>query len=1015
MLISDIYIKRPVLTIVLALLIIVFGVLSFSKLNVRMLPDIEQGVITVQASYPGSSGSFMEKNVVKILEQNLSTVKNIDTITSSSTRGSANIVIILALGANVNEALDDIRSKVSLASKLLPKDMTLPLVSKFDANSQPSMWLVVSSEKYDNKQLITFLEDNVTSKIERINNVGSASIYGASDYIVKIEPNPEKLFFYKLSPLEIEKAVRTQNADYPVGIIKTQSRDFVMELKGSMKSVEAFNNILISTSVGNIKLSEIANVSFVPKDKQTIMRYNGKDSIAIGITKKPQANLVNMSDDVRKALVDIGNSFKGQVDIKIAFDNAIFVNDAINSVYRTIFEASILVILVILLFLGSYRSTFIPALAIPISLVGVFTFMSLLGFSINLFTLLAMVFSIGLVVDDAIVVLENIFRYIEEGETPINASIKGLKEVGVAVVIMTLTLFSVFIPVGFIDGFIGKLFIEFAWTLALCVLISGFVSITLTPMLCAYLINPKKNAKESRLKIFNKFDALFNYSLNKYGLALNWVLLNRLKFAFISIIAIVIMFFSLSKTYKEFLPIEDQGYLQLFALGQDGTNLDYNLKALKEAEEILSKNKNVEGYLTILGFGSSNKGFGFIPLMPLSKRPTQSVVNKQLNTELSLIPGMNLFSFEPSLVGQGGGSGDGSKDLQLVLTSSNLEYDALNKISNEIMDQIRKNPLFANISKDLSLVIPSININVDKNIAYQYGVPLDVIGATSQYLLSGMNIGYYKEGNNNYDVVIQFSNNNLDNINDLNKIYFKSNNGQMINLMNIATIENQITAKSYNHYELMKSVEIDAKIIDKTKINQVVLFIKDLMSKYVGSDLSYKFIGMIDQMNKSQSQIIQTFAMALIFIYLLLSAQFESFRDSALIMVAVPFSISGGALALWLSGTSLNIYSNIGLITLIGLITKNSIMLIEFANQLKEKSQASSKSAMLDSARLRFRPIMMTSVATIVGSIPMIFSTGSGSAAKQSIGIVISGGMAFGTLFTIFVIPLLYIMIHKEK
>ena len=1006
-LVSDIYIKRPVLTIVLSMLVIVFGVLGFSKLQVRVLPDIDPKIITIQTSYGGASASFMEENITTKLEKSLKNVKDVENITSTSSRGNSSIQISFKLDADINQALIDVRSQITRVSSAFPQGVSRPEVFQFDSDNYPSLWLVASSDIYTPYEVSEILKNTLISKLEKQPTVGQAKLFGERQYVVKVEPILEKLYEYKTSPQDIESAIQTQNQDYPSGIMKTGSRDFSIELYGKLKDPEHFKNIIVDTPKGQTIVSELAKVSFEPLPRTTIMKYNGKDSLAVGVVKKPSANLVEMSNAVKEILPNMQQNLSGKIDVQLAFDSSNFVRNAIKDVFITIIEAVLLVVAVILLFLKSFRSTIIPSISIPISLIGVFGLINLLGFSINLFTLLALVLSIGLVVDDAIVVLENIYRYIEKGLSPYDAAVKGFKEVGFAIIAMTLTLSSVFIPIGFIDGFIGKLFIEFAWTLALCVLISGFVSLTLTPMLSSHLIQQKAKCGGSNL-IFRGFDYCFNGVEILYQQLLGWVLSNKIKFSCFCLLSILLLTFSVTMVRKALIPIEDEGFLQLYADGPTGTNLAYNARAIEEAEVILSSNKAVKNYLTIL---NSNSAFGFIPLKPLNERLGSGIVSEQLNRSLSQIPTMIMSSYQPSMLG---GGGQGGSEAQIVLTSHVLSYEYLLKKANEIIDRMKDSRLFKEMFTNLDINSPSINVEFDREVGEKYGINIAALGNTMQAIMGESVVSYYDKGSTSYDVLFRANDNDITSLNDFGKIYIKTGNGKMINILNVAKFTNTITAKSYPHYDSMRSVTIDATLADKRDLSRSTRYLEELMKEFVSYDLSYQFIGSIEKMKQSHDQTIKIFGLSLIFIYLILSAQFESFRDAAFIMCAVPFAMLGGVISLWISGTSLNVYSAIGLVTLIGLVTKNSIMLVEFANQLCGKGK-DVMDAVLSSAKLRFRPIMMTSIATMIGSVPLVLSAGAGSAAKNSIGVVILGGVGIGTLFTIFVIPMLYFVFNSNK
>ncbi|BFD46196.1 MAG: hypothetical protein DMENIID0002_08420 [Rickettsia endosymbiont of Sergentomyia squamirostris] len=676
---------------------------------------------------------------------------------------------------------------------------------------------------------------------------------------------------------------------------------------------------------------------------------------------------------------------------------------SIRSVFFTIMEALVLVMVVIYLFLASVRSTLIPFVTVPISLIGTFIVMYYLGFSINIFTLLAMILAIGLVVDDAIVMLENIFRYNEMGHSPIEAAFLASKEIGFAIVAMTITLVSVFLPIGFIDGFIGKLFIEFAWTLAFCVLFSGFVAITLTPMMASRMIN--KN-DQPPLGFLVKFDQFIKLVQSKYLYYLNLALDHKKKFSLIIALSLVVLVVSFVFVKKVFIPQEDDGFLQVFFTGLQGSSIKQSEKTVVEAEKILSSHKDIAGYLTIIGSGSSNSAFAFVPLKDWKERSkSQEAIKNMLNKQFQQIAGMSIFVNDPPLLV----SGNARNAVEFTLQTS-LEYDELDQISQKFVNRMKKDPVFINVGSDLNSSMPTIDVIVNRDKAYLLGVSLENIGITLQYLLAGRKIGDFRMGNNLYDITMQYNLKYRNSTDHFSKILIPTNKptNNLLPLSVVANMVEKVSIKSYNHYNNSRSVTISSGLAPNQKITDAINSINTIADELLDSSTTIlEYIGEIKRMAESQSNLIVTFLFALLFIYLVLSAQFESFTDPILILIAVPFSITGGVLMLLICGNTLNMYSNIGLITLIGLITKNSIMIVEFANNLRDQG-LSVREAVTRASSLRLRPILMTTLATIFGAMSLVISSGAGAAAQNSIGLVIVGGMSIGTLFTIFVIPVLY-------
>ena len=723
--------------------------------------------------------------------------------------------------------------------------------------------------------------------------------------------------------------------------------------------------------------------------------------------KQSTANIIELSNSVRDELPKIISSLPDGVKIDIAYDSSIPVNSSIKSVYFTIFEAIALVGIVTYIFIGSIRITLIPLITIPISLIGTFSAMYALGFTINTFTLLAMILAIGLVVDDAIIMLENIFRHNNDlGKKPIQAALDASKEVSFAIIAMTITLASVFLPIGFIDGFMGKLFIEFAWTLAFCVLFSGFVSLTLTPMMTSRMM---RSGRVKKIRILQLFDQGLMKFQSSYIRLLEIALNSKLKFYTLCLASIGILIYGFISIDKEFVPKEDQGFLQIAFNGPEGSSAEESLKTVVKTEEIMKNVDEIEGYLSVTGWGGTENAFAFVPLKNWSQRgKSQFDIVQELNAKFSKIPGMSIFAFNPPSMG-----GGGDKPISFYLQTS-LQYEELDEISQNFIDQMKKHTIFQDVERNFKASTPTLDIIVDREKAYRYGVDIETIGKTIQYLIAGREVGDFRLGNDTYEVLIRYDKKDRSSPLDIKKIYVKSDKNILLPLETVAKVRETITVKKYNHFNNSKAVKITSSLAPGQNISEAAKIIKEIAKKSINNyNTQIEFSGQIKQMNETSNDTLITFLFALLFIFLVLSAQFESFTDSLLILMAVPFSITGGVLALLVCGDSINMYSNIGLITLIGLVTKNSIMLVEFTNQLRKEGNKIT-AAVLKSAKLRLRPILMTSIATICGALPLVFSTGAGAASRNSIGLVIVGGMLLGTIFTIFVIPVLYQTFKKE-
>ncbi|MCC8416325.1 MAG: efflux RND transporter permease subunit [Rickettsia endosymbiont of Gnoriste bilineata] len=1007
MYLSEICIKRPVFATVLSLVIVILGAVFFTKLQIRGIPDISSSVITVYADYPGADALYMEKEITTRIEKALKTIKNLDSTTSQSATGSSHISLTFLSSANIEASLNEVRSKIAEISYIFPKDMQAPYIGKHDANNYPSLFLSISSDVYNNLQLTQIAQENVVNLLEKLETIGRVEVNGKY-YSMRIEPDPVKLYQHKMSVLEIENAIKKQNIYYPAGIIKTAIRDFTVRLDGSLSKPEQFEQIILKvTDASILRLQDIAKVYLAPPENNTIVRYNDKSALILGLVKQSKANILELSKEVRSSLDKIKKNLPNGVTIDIAYDESIPVNASVKSVFFTIFEALILVIIVVYLFLASVRITLIPLVTIPVSLIGTFIVMYYLGFSINIFTLLAMILAIGLVVDDAIVMLENIFKYNEMGHSAMESAILASKEIGFAIIAMTITLASVFLPIGFIDGDMGKLFIEFAWTLAFCVLVSGFVALTLTPMMASRMIG--KNDQPS-LGFLVKFDQFIKLVQSKYLVYLNLAFDHKKQFSLIIALSLVVLVVSFIFVPKVFIPQEDDGIVNLSFVGPQGSNSKQSERSIIEVEKILSSYKDIAGYLIVIKGG---RGHGFIPLKDWKVRSmSQKTIKNLLNQQFQQIAGISIFAVEPrSMVSDNAGS-----PMEFTLQSS-LEYEQLVQISEKFVDTMKKKPAFMNIYSNVDSSMPTIDVIVNRDKAYLYGVSLENIGLTLQYLLAGKRLGDFRMGNELYDITMQYNLKHRSNIDHFSKILIPTNKptNNLLPLNVVANIVEKVSIKYYNHYNNARSVTISADLAPNQKITDAIKQVNNIANELLDNNTTIlEYIGEIKKKAESEGTMTTTFLFALLFIYLVLSAQFESFTDPILILIAVPFSFTGGVLTLWIFGNTFNMYSSIGLLTLIGLITKNSIMIVEFTNNLRSQG-LNIREAVTKASSLRLRPILMTTLATIFGAVSLVIASGAGAEAQKSIGLVIVGGMTIGTLFTIFVIPVLYQSFKRES
>lgn len=1006
MVISEICIKRPVFATVMSLMILLIGLVSFSKLTIRGAPDVDPPLISITASYGGASAEYMANKVTAVLEQAMRSIKQVDFITSQSSTSTSKINIFFSLNAGIDQALSDVRSEISKISLHFPSDMQIPQASKQDADSNPSIFLIVSSDNYTTEQLTDITQKQILLQLERIDAVGTGVIRGPKYSTVIINLNPLKLYQYNLDPKSIADVINSQNTDYPAGIIKTDKLNFVVNLDARIKSPEQFNDIVITKIADRIiHLKDIADVSFTPADATSVFKFNGQESLAIGLVKQSKANVLELSKQVKKALPAIMKTLPAGINISVRYDAALPISDSINEVIKAIIESLLLVFIVVYFFLGSAQITIIPVVTIPISLIGTFYFMHVAGFSINTFSLLAMVLAIGLVVDDAIVVLENTYRYVQQGLSNIEASIKSMDEIGFAVLVMTTTLASVFIPIGFLEGFIGRLFIEFAWTLAFCVILSGFVAITLSPMMCSKLISVHDETKLP--PHLAKFAYFIRKVENVYTTYLHLTFKNQKKFLMLCGASVVLLVLGFARANKTFVPIEDDGALMLICTVKQGTSLTVSEKYIDLLEQTIRKVPEVENVISIT---TPAGGFGYIILKDWSKRSrSQKQIRDEINMKLSLIPEVSGFTSNlPSVL-----SGPVQKAVEFNLQGLNASWDELESSAYQFIEELKSYPFLSNFDLDYKSTVPGINILINKDKAQMYNTSIPSIGNTLNYLMATQNINGFLMDDLTYNVQVGFGIEDRSHTSDLSKVYVKSNDGKMLPLKTFAKIQEIAKVLSYNHYNNLKTISISADIKDTAGLGDAVNAINSVTKKIIDpSKIKVEFLGNLKRMLEQSSSLLFVFAISLFFIYLVLAAQFESFKDPLIILLSVPFSITGAILAILVCKNSINLYSDIGIITLIGLVTKNAIMIIEFANQMRHHGLSVYES-MIKAAQIRFRPIMMTSLSTTLGALPLVLSSGGGAAARVSIGLVIFGGMIIGTLFTLFVIPFVYVKFNR--
>jgi multidrug efflux pump len=1006
--ISEISIKRPVLATVMSLIILLLGVVSFERLSVREYPNIDEPTVSVTTIYQGASPDIMETEVTTIIEDSLSGIEGIKTISSESLQERSLITIVFNMNRDADAAAAEVRDRVGRVRANLPGEIEEPVIAKVEADASPILYMAFSSDRHSNEEITDFVDRYVTDQVETIPGVAEARVLGARKYSMRIWLDPLQMAAHDVTPQEIESAIRAQNVEVPGGRMESSAREFSILTDTSLATAAEFENIIVRKSGASlIRLKDVGRAEIGPESVRQTLRYNGGKAVALGLVKQSVANPLDISKALRAMMPEIQASLPEGMKGKIVYDSSIFIDRSIENVFSSIFEAVLLVLLIIFIFLRSFRSTLIPLVTIPVSLIGTFTLMWALGFSLNTLSLLAMVLAVGLVVDDAIVVLENVHRHIEKGLTPHQASIKGMQEIGFAVILMTLTLAAVYVPVAMMEGRTGKLFTEFALTLAGAVMVSGFVALTLTPMMCSRMLRHQKHHN----KLFNLMENFFNGMERTYRRLLSWSLQRIILGLGIALLAGGITGWYYQHLPTEMSPLEDRGVFMTFIIAPDGASLAYTDHYLQQAEALLQKIPEAEGVFATTGFSSKvTEGIAFVQLKDWQKRERSSLqIAGELGPKLFGIPGVLGFPITPPSLGQP----FMNQPIQFVV-KTNDSYPELSTQINQLMAEVRKNPRIIAARSDLKLNSPELRIQVDRNKAADLGVNIATLGRTIETLMGGRDVTRFKLDGQQYDVIVKIEDRLRNSPDDLNRIHVRSASGKMIPLSSLTTISEGVTAQSLNHFNRSRAAVISANLAPGYSQGEALEFMNQTAKKILPASARIDYKGQSREFMTSNSGLLITFALALIMIYLMMAAQFESFIDPLIILFTVPLSMAGALLALHFTGNTLSIYSQVGLITLVGLITKHGILIVEFANQLQEQGKSKFE-AVLDAATLRLRPILMTTGAMVLGNIPLALASGAGAESRTQIGWVIVGGLSLGTLLTLFVIPAVYILLARKR
>jgi len=1012
----ELSIRRPVFATVLSLLIVLVGVVSFNRLVIREYPKIDNPTVTVETRYVGASSAVVESQVSKVLEDSLSGVEGLDVITSISRQEQSQITVKFLLTRDPDAAASDVRDKVSRVRQRLPVGIDEPVIAKVEADAQPVIWLSFSSDTMNTLQLTDLANRIAKPMMQTAPGVADVRIFGERKYAMRVWLDTDRLAAYRLTTQDVEDALRKSNVEVPAGRVESQMREFNITTATDLRKPEEFADIVIRNVNGMaIRLSDVARIEQGPLAERFSVRYNGNESIALGVLRNSTANPLELSKAITAMMPRIKENLPPGVNIEIANDSSVFIEKSIEAVFITIFEAAALVSLVIFVFLRTLRASIIPLITIPVSLIGTFALMALFGFSINSLTLLALVLAIGLVVDDSIVVLENIYRYIEEGMEPFAASIKGVREIGFAVVAMTLTLVAVFAPLAFTPGRTGRLFAEFALALAGSVMVSGVVALSLSPMMCSKLL--KHNPKPS---FFDKgMGQVLDALTRGYGYLLRWTLTGwhfrgfefsrRWLVVGVMLLAAYGSYHLFINAKSELAPMEDRGVILVIINGPDGATLDYTQKYVNMLEKIGRKYSEFNKFFAVVGNPTVAQGAVFLGALPWDERKRSTLdMAREMMPAMGGMSGVMAFPITPPSLGQA----FRERPFNFVVLT-NDSYENLAKVTKTIQDEVAKNPGIVSLDVDLRLNKPEISLEVDRERAADLGIPVDVIARAVETAMGGRSVTQYKREGEKYDVVVQTEAKNRNTPMDVEKIFVRGRADTMVPLSALVKMKEVVVPRELNHFAQRRSVTFTANLAPTYSLGQALSFMKEVTGKVLKTGYSTDVNGNSREFVQSSGSLTGVFVLALVFIFLVLAAQFESFVDPFVILLSVPLSMVGALLALQWTGSTLNVYSQIGLITLVGLITKHGILIVEFANQLRMTGM-SAIDAVHKSATLRLRPILMTTGAMVLGAIPLALATGAGSESRQQIGWVIVGGMSLGTLLTIFVVPTMYSLFARK-
>jgi multidrug efflux pump len=1015
MFLSDVSIRRPVLATVFSLLLVVFGVISFGRLPVREYPDIDPPIVSVESRYPGAAAAVVETRVTQIVEDAISGIEGIRTIDSESRDGISEVTVEFYLDRDLEAAVNDIRDRVSRILDDLPDEADPPEIFKVDSNSSVIMWLNLVSSRMDGLELTDYAERYLVDRFSVLDGVARVWVGGARQYAMRIWLDRQAMAAQNITVTDVEQALRNQNVELPAGRVESTRKEFTVRVTRLFNSADDFGQLVVRRGGdGHLtRLRDVATVERGAEDDRSVLRGNRIPMVGLGVVRQSKANTLDVAHAVKQEAEKVNNALPEGMELIQSYDTSVFIEASITEVYKTLAITAVLVVAVLFVFLGSLRATIVPAITVPVSLIAVFAVMLVMDFSVNLLTLLAMILAIGMVVDDAIVVLENIYRRIQLGEPPLLAALRGTRQVGFAVVATTLVLVAVFVPISFMQGSTGRLFSEFAIVLAGAVCLSSFVALSLSPMMCSWILKPQTTKIESRQP---RHTRLQQAAARRYSQLLGYLMKRKWLVGALLVIILATIPLLYPLIDKEYAPLEDRGAFFVIADGPEGAGFDKSFEMLERMEEVLMPlYEDGEATRVLLrlpaSFSSTNEVNsvrGIVVLSPWSQRSrSMQEIMSDINRKLAGLPGYRAFSVARR--GLGGGTG---KPVEFVLGGS--DYDELARWRDILVARAEENDGLSNLESDYKENKPQLDVIIDRDRAADVGVSIAQIGRTLETMLGNRRVTTYIDRGKEYDVILEGRKAQKLTPTDINNIYVRSEsgNGELVALSSLVSLKEFADSASKNRFNRLRAITLTATLKDGYLLGDALEYLEKITREELGSAPVIDFKGQSREFVDASRALVFAFGLCLLIVFLVLAAQFESFVHPLTIMLTVPLAVAGALIGLSLAGSSLNVYSQVGILVLIGLAAKNGILIVEFANQLRNQGLSISE-AILESAQTRLRPVLMTSVSTAMGAVPLVLATGAGAESRFTIGVVIISGVVLATVLTLFVVPLSYALLAR--